>query len=196
MVNAAILTPRPGWIPLRRAPFCFRNRRDLDGSILEGTSLIELADLLKYVSGAEWVDVAPDTATFDFRWQDDGTIPRHPCEILSKKLSTVESESDETSYDLSLFDFTNYNAMRRATDQIWNQLMIPEFNTSVREGRVRLFARPEPHAAFNELFGDVWASCTVIDWQGGAVRTPDSVLFSVHVFDAAGIEDPSLNGKS
>jgi hypothetical protein len=77
-------------------------------------------------------------------------------------------------------------AMRAATDRVWNGLMLPTFDRSVSAGRVKVYARVQPPLAqFQQLPADLWLRLKVGDWQHGIACDPEANrYYSIHAAES------------
>jgi hypothetical protein len=79
-------------------------------------------------------------------------------------------------------------AVRLATNHVWNRLMLPAFARLVSAGRVKLYARVQSRVAqFQQLPADLWSKLTIEhwrDWQDGTARDPEGdCYYSLHAAD-------------
>jgi hypothetical protein len=92
------------------------------------------------------------------------------------------------SNETAAHDAQQFEAIRSATDHVWNQLMLPAFSQLVSAGRVKLYARVQSRVAqFQQLPADLCSKLTVEhwrDWQDGTARDPEGdYYYSIHAAD-------------
>jgi hypothetical protein len=79
-----------------------------------------------------------------------------------------------------------FEAVRAATNHVWNQLMLPAFGQLVSAGRVKVYAQVESRVAqFRQLPAHLWSKLTVENWQHGTACDPEgNRYYSIHAADS------------
>jgi hypothetical protein len=176
--------PCDNWVPLKLGVFTFH------GLAPDGEQLTDWCKIMAMRSNC--VERAIDQETMSFIFH---LLPNHELSLTAapwilleedwfhrgfKWTGTGEAKFSSTPHrDLpSIMD-----AVRDATDFVWNKRLLPAFAEAVTGGAVVVYARPHSLLApFAQFPRDLWPVTRVVDWPNGTAFGPDgSVYYSLHV---------------
>jgi hypothetical protein len=175
---------------------------DIVGDETDPLSLRNLTTTLRDIACARQAEIDLDTGHFKFAFdlpaggaaamgfapwhlallRDPEIVRRLELEALCNKGSGLVLITDEEAKQ----NAQRYEAARAAASLVWNRSMLPAFDRSVSDGRVKIYARVQSRVAqFQQLPADLWSRLKVEDWQSGTACDPEGDrYYSIHAAES------------